>query len=282
MGTYLPSDNEWVAMLVIATFGVLLGADRRFSPWIFAPVALLLSGAIPIALTGSVVRMPAFYAFGAVAPLMTVGLAGSAWRPLAQAFGGARTRRSSADGGAEIVPIAVPTSPERSRVRRVVVANALAAGLVAVSLLAARFDPLPVEMATALPTHLGARHLVSDVFVRTQLREGIAAMDAYHTDHSTFRGFDEDNAAGVPWAEYALGVAGPPAPQDVGIEVVSTGANSAQLMGLSMSGRMICARVVHGTGAISVSTWERASRVGRSSHASRKPARSAELGRSMP
>ena len=150
----------------------------------------------------------------------------------------------------------MPTSPgERSRVRRIAVANALAAGLVAVSLLAARFDPLPVEIATALPTYLGARHLMSDVFVRTQLGEGIAAMDAYHADHSTFRGFDEDDAAGVRWAEYSLGVAGPPAPQDVGIEVVSTGTNSAQLMGLSMSGRVICARVVHGAGATSVSTW---------------------------
>ena len=258
MSSYFSYDDRWVPMIVIASFGVLLGPDRRYSPWIFAPVALALSAAIPVALMGSVVHMSAFYAFGMVAPLVTVGLAGSAWRPLAEAFGRARARRSSVEGDAvEAGLIAAPAGhTDRPKVRRAVIANALASGLIAVSLIAARFDPLPVEISMPLPTFLGARQLVADVFVRTELSEGLAAMDAYYAGHGTYRGFDVRAATGVRWldgsfADPERGFGGP----NEGLEITVADSDSAQLVGLSQSGRMICARTEHTAGGHSVTTW---------------------------
>lgn len=258
MSTYFSYDDRWVPMIVIASFGVLLGPDRRYSPWIFAPVTLLLSAAMPVALMGSVVHMSAFYAFGMVAPLVTVGLAGSAWRPLAEAFGRARARRSLSGVDDDAAgPIAAPTAPaDRAKVRRAVIANALAGGLIAVSLIAARFDPLPVELSMPLPTYLGARQLVADVFVRTELSEGLAAMDAYYAGHGTYRGFDVRAATGVRWLDGSLAdpersFGGP----HEGLEITVADSDSAQLVGLSQSGRVVCARTEHTGGGHSVTTW---------------------------
>ena len=190
MRTYLQREDEWVVMLVMASFGVLLGTDRRFSPWIFAPVALLLSAAVPIALTGTLYNMTAFFGFGAVAPIASVGLAASAWRPLAETFGRARARRRSAtDDHAGVAVLAgMPATTERPRVRRIVVANALAAGLIAMSLLAARFDPLPIQISAPLPTYRGAWHLEADIEKRTELRGALDAMNAHYADQGTYRG----------------------------------------------------------------------------------------------
>ncbi len=258
ISAFFSTDGAWITTLVVVSFGVLLGPDRRFSPWIFAPVALLLSVAVPIAIMGSLVHSPTAYGFGAVAPLVTMGLAGSAWRPLAEAFGRARARRPSDehDQAETELPRAPAANSDRPRVRRIVIANALAGGLVAVSLIAARFDPLPVQISTSLPTYLGLRNLVADVSVRTELRDGLAAIDAHYADHGTYRGFDVQQAPRVSWLEGSL--ADPErtfGSENTGLEVVLADDNSAELVGLSSSGRVICARAEHAEGGSSVMTW---------------------------
>ena len=252
MATMLGGGESWVPVLVIITFGMLLGTDRRFSPWVFVPIAVLLSAAIPVALTGSLVRMPAFYAFGAVAPLVTMGLIGSAWRPLAEAFG--RARRQPGDGAGVGSPVGRPKR-DRKRVRRVVVANALAAGVVAVSLIAARFDPLPVQISMSLPTYLGQRELVEDVNARERLLQGLVELDAYHSEHGTYLGFEGGTPTDVRWlrGSYWDHVEAGLTPSGR-IEIVRAGDSSVRLLTLSQSGRAVCAVSRSGEG-VGSATW---------------------------
>jgi hypothetical protein len=254
MATMLGGGESWVPVLVIVSFGMLLGADRRYSPWVFVPIAVLLSAAIPVALTSSLVRMPAFYAFGAVAPLVTMGLIGSAWRPLAEAFGRARGRRADAagdEGSAE------RTMRDRGKVRRIVVANALATGVVALSLIAARFDPLPVQISMSLPTYLGQRQQIEDTVARERLAEGLAVVRAFRAEHGTYTGFDADTSTGVRWlrGSYWDHVETGFTPNGR-IEIVRAGDSSVQLLTLSQSGRAICAMAGSGDAP---ATWGQSS-----------------------
>ncbi len=251
--TLIGGGDSWMPVLVIVTFGMLLGADRRYSPWIFVPVAVLLSAAISVALTGSLVRMPAFYAFGSVAPLVTMGLIGSAWRPLAEAFGRARRRREDA----EFQEPAERTSRDGRRVRRIAVANALAAGVVAVSLVAARFDPLPVQISMSLPAYLGQRQQIDDVIARERLAEGLDVVKSYEAAHGTYVGFDVGTSKGVRWLRGSywdhLETGFTPSGR---IEVVRAGPSTARLLTLSQSGRAICAMAGSGDAP---ATWGQSS-----------------------
>lgn len=63
-----------VGFVEMFVFGLLLGRDRRWWPWIFAPAALLLSLGPWSALQASLFRLQDFVGFGAVLPLAAVGL----------------------------------------------------------------------------------------------------------------------------------------------------------------------------------------------------------------
>jgi hypothetical protein len=117
----------WGPGLVMATFAALLGTDRRWWPWVLAPVAALLSLGPAMAVISTITQFTTLAWFRSVVPLVAIGLAASSWRPLALAFS-----RVPLDPG---VRNAIPR-----RVRPVAVANAFAAGMVVVSFLAYRYD----------------------------------------------------------------------------------------------------------------------------------------------
>jgi hypothetical protein len=150
-----PLDDVAASVIVMALFGSMLGTDRRWWPWALVPAASLLSLGPATAVMSIPSSLTAFTWFADALPLAVVGLVASLWRPLATRF--ARRRVAPA-------PSAVATSP--TRVRPSVVLNAVAGGLVIVGVIAARMDPLPIQISTPLPTYLGARVLVQDVRVK--------------------------------------------------------------------------------------------------------------------
>ena len=199
--------------VVIGTFAAILGPDRRWWPWILAPVAVLLS----LGPSTAVVVGPGGYMdwgrFGAVLPLAFVGLAFSAWSPLATSL----TRRialagdddddddEDEDDDAPVgqrqrfdvvswMRVAARPHPSR-RVRPVVFANALAAGLLTVATIAFVADPAPAQIGTPLPTYLGVRAAAEEARALMNLDAAMYAMDGYRAERGTYRGFDATDGA---------------------------------------------------------------------------------------
>ena len=214
-----------VQALVMVTFAVLLGTDRRWWPWSLAPVALLLSLGPAMLVIGTLREFTILTWFRATLPLAALGLVASFWRPLALRFSSPRR-------------IAQPEVAQRARaVRPAAIANALAVGLLAVSLLAARFDPVPVQMSESLPTYLGARVLAQDVHVKTDLHEAILAMEGYRSRTGAFDGFDaEAGEAALPGTAWTDGTPG----DKLVVGVMIANGDRAQVVALSWSGAAIC------------------------------------------
>lgn len=206
--------------IAIAVFGALLGTDSRWWPWSIAPIAILMSAGPSSALTVGPQRLLDWSQFGIVVPLFFAGLAGSAWRPLA--LGLARLFPDDDAPWESPPPRRERRRSDPARIRPVVALNAVAIGLLAVSLIAFRADPLPAQMSASLPTYLGARVLVQNLRTKLDLRQVITTMDAYRDEHGTYKGFDGESS--LPAA----------------VDVVSATDRVARVTGVSESGTAFC------------------------------------------
>ena len=177
----------------MAIFGSLLGPDRRWWPWSLVPTAILLSMAPSVALLVGRERLVDWSQFGIVLPLFLIGLVSSMWRPaalrLTRVIGGDQEEPPT-----EPSPIDADLEPQR-RVRPAVVRNAIGVGLLEVSLVIFRGDPLPAQLSASIPTYLGARTVVEDLRTKLDLRRAMRVMDAYRATHGTYRGFDVSKGA---------------------------------------------------------------------------------------
>lgn len=176
---------------------------------------------------------PYLASFITVLPFFAVGLVSSFWGSLG-VWLGQRFSRTSSDGAA---PISSRPAPRR-RLRPVVVLNAVAIGLVAVSLIAGLNDPASIRVATPLATYIGARDLANDVRAKMNLALAVGTLDQYKSKHETYRGFDAKTAEDVqPALTWQDGLSDPTATAILVVDVLPTG---ARLATLSASGRAYC------------------------------------------
>jgi hypothetical protein len=228
--------------IAIAVFGALLGPDRRWWPWSLVPVAILLSAGPSDALIIGSEHVLNWYQFGAVVPLFAAGLIGSAWGRLATGLAHLFPDEDEAwDAPAE--PRSEPSPIATGRIRPVVVLNAFAVGLLAVTLIAFRGDPSPVQSAQAVPTYLGARISVEDLRTRLDLRRAMTAMDAYRASEGTYQGFDALSGAAadpsIVWND-GLPVAGSDGGHGGPVGIVSADDQEARVVAFSASGSAFC------------------------------------------
>lgn len=231
-------EDFWLPIAVIASFGVLLGPDRRWWPWALAPVAFLLSGALTDTIVNTLYRWDSFWRWGSTITLFAAGAIASGWRPLAH-----RIDRARGVATAPLQdPAETPEGPTR-RVRPAAVANALAAALLMTCLIAARYDPLPVEISIALPTYLGARDAVADLQAKHRLDDALGVVEAYGAETGSLAGFDA--AAGARALTSLRWVDGLPltaADQRPSLRTVSVlaAADGLRLLALSQGGHGVC------------------------------------------
>jgi hypothetical protein len=227
--------------IAMAIFGSLLGPDRRWWPWSLVPTALLLSMAPSVALLVGRERLVDWSQFGIVLPLFLIGLVSSMWRPsalrLTPVIGGDREGSPTEPAAIDMDPI-----PQR-RVRPAVIRNAIAVGLLAVSLVIFRGDPLPSQLSASIPTYLGARTVVEDLRTKLDLRRAMRVMDAYRAIHGTYRGFDASKGAAadpsIHWIHGSpkQGGTGCPIPE---VAIVSATNTEARLAAVSESTNGFC------------------------------------------
>jgi hypothetical protein len=223
--------------MVMLVFGAMLGTDRRWWPWALVPVAVVLSLGPAMLVMSIPTTLTAFTWFAGVVPLVAAGFVGSLWRPIAERFAGRHT--------AERAPRATSTA----RVRPAAVLNAFAVALLAISLLAARTDPLPIQISTPLPTYLGARSTAFDVRTKMNLGVAIEAMQTYRAEHDTFNGFDaQAGEHAVPELDWHDGAS----EDQLGVGIVAADRNRAQVLASSPSGNVFCLRSVTGPAGASV------------------------------
>jgi hypothetical protein len=177
-GLYL--EGGWfIQGLVMVSFGLLLPVGRRRPLWAIAPVACLVSLGGATAIVGTLYDYTAFTYFRAAVPLALMGFAGAA----ASAF---VTRQR----GFRMEP-----GPERPRrIRPISIAYGLGFGALAVTTVMFALDPLPFQVATPLPTYLGARDRVVDLRSRLTLEEALGVAARYRAAHGSFEGFDAASA----------------------------------------------------------------------------------------
>jgi hypothetical protein len=225
----------------MAIFGSLLGPDRRWWPWSLVPTAILLSMAPSLALLVDWERLVDRSQFGVVLPLFLIGLVSSVWRPAAMRL----TRIIGGDReGTPTEPPAIDMDliPQR-RVRPAVVRNAIGVGLLAVSLVIFRGDPLPAQLSPSIPTYLGARTVVEDLRTKLDLRRAMHVLDAYRATHGTYRGFDVARGAAadpsIHWIRGSptQGETGSPVPE---VLIVSATDTEARLAAVSESTNGYC------------------------------------------
>ena len=227
---------SWVSVGIMVLFGALLGTHRRWWPWALVPVAILLSLGPAMLLMAMPSRFTAFTWFHGALPLVAVGLIASLWHPVANRFAGRAGRAT---------PVATAVAPVRAAaVRPLVVWNALAAGLLVVTLIAVRADPLPTQISTVLPTYLGQRELAQDVRVKHNLTAALAAMESYRTTNGTYAGFDaaagEEAAPELAWQDGRTG-------EELVVGITRATDTRAQVVALSGSGTAFCLQEVGGT-----------------------------------
>jgi hypothetical protein len=213
-----------IATGTMALFGAMLGTDRRWWPWALVPAALFLSLGPTMAVASIPTTLTALTWFASVLPLAVCGFIGSLWRPIAERLSGVRVVR----------PLTVTSA---RTVRPTAVLNAVAVALLVVSLLAARYDPLPVQIATPLPTLLGARVHAQDARTMTNLSEAIDVAQSYREANGTFDGFDaaagELAAPAFRWLDRVTH-------QPLVLTVASAEEDSVRFLAQSASGPMFC------------------------------------------
>jgi hypothetical protein len=228
------------AAIAMALFGSLLGTDRRWWPWILVPVALLMSAGPSGAIIIGPERLQDWSRFGAVVPLFAVGLIGSTWRPLAERIG----RRIRPLDVQAVTDSPAPLVTDPGRLRPTAVLNAVGAGMLLVSLVIFRADPLPDQIGASLPTYLGARSSVEDLRTRQLMRQALTDMDAYLSEQGTYRGFDATAAASIDpdltWQEgLPHGSDGQRIPE-LTMGIVDASATTARVVAVSPSGNTFC------------------------------------------
>ncbi len=205
----------------------MLGTDRRFWPWALVPAAVLLSLGPTMAIAGIPGRFVALSWFASVAPLGLAALIGSLWRPIAMRLSGREHE-------------AAPRPAATRRLRPVVVLHAVAIGMLAVSLIAVRNDPLPIQISTALPTFLGVREAAFDTRTEMNLLLAVDALERYRAEQVSFAGFDADAgerlAQEMTWTDRAR-VARP-----LRVSVEDTSRSDATVVIRSATGSVFCAR----------------------------------------
>jgi hypothetical protein len=178
-GVYLEGGWLFQGLLMVA-FGLLLPLGPRRSLWAIPPVAVLASLGPATAFDGAIFDLTVFAWFRSALPLALIGFAAAgAVSLVARRRGPLLVRR-----------------PAPSRLRPVTVTYGLGGAALALSVVMAAFDPLPIEIATPLPTYLGARDRVFDLRARMTLDEGLDAALTFRDDRGTFDGFDA-RAAGI-------------------------------------------------------------------------------------
>ena len=241
----------WSAIM-IGVFGALLGPDRRWWPWSLAPIAFLLSGAVPLAFAvgpGEPNRTVIWGMLGLVPLLVGIALVGSAWRPLAGVFSRSRafsraTAWSPAGWRTERVSMRrdpdLPTRATR-RVRPTAVLNGIALALVILSMTAFENDPWIVRIGTQISSSdILMRTMAQDVRTRRNLREALGVMDTYRADHGTYSGFTA--AAGRAALPSIRWHAGPVVTKTrpLTVAVLGASADHARLAAMSSSGAAFC------------------------------------------
>lgn len=177
--------------MIMGVFGLLLGTNRKLWFWALVPSALLLSEG-PSALFSSLLwtweqKVTVLAGFMFAFPLFLVGLGWTPFQTLNLRFQRWLEER-------ELPPD--QRSPRRRsarthrRLRPVVVLNAVASGLLVVSIIMARNDPLNVWISTALPTYLGVRDQAQDVRTRIELRASLEALEEYQRKYGSDRSVD--------------------------------------------------------------------------------------------
>lgn len=235
-----PALGPWAPFLVpalqIAVFSALLGPNRRWWPWSLGPVAFFLSsGPLGIvAAWGYGRHWVVWTEFGLVVPMFLVALAWSGWRPLALRFSGGREAAAY-----------VPRPPSRRRVRPVVVLNAAAVALLAISAIAYRADPMPIQIGEPLPTYLGYRDRVNDVRARMNLDMAITTAGRYRQENGTWKGFDANTAATLQdqlaWVDLGNPQGGS-STATLKAEIVGGSSGAATIVTRSGSGTWFCIR----------------------------------------
>jgi type II secretory pathway pseudopilin PulG len=179
--------------------------------------------------------------FGAVVPLFAIGVIGSMWRPLAARIG-RRIRPQEGQVVSDLTPAPLVSDP--GRLRPTVVLNAVGAGMLLVSLIIFRADPLQEQIGVSLPTYVGVRTSVEDLRTRQLLRQALADMDGYRSEHGTYRGFDLAAAASLDpeltWQEGLPHSAEGPNIPELTMGIVGASSTRAQIVAVSLSGTSIC------------------------------------------
>jgi hypothetical protein len=247
VGGVISSQLILPAAVCMGLFGLILGTDRRWWPWSLAPVALLLSAGPSVALLSGPSRWVDWSPFGYAIPLTAIGLVCSFWRPLATWLT-PRLRRTRP--GSETATLDARERSGGRRVGRTVVMNAIAVGLLSVSWIMFVADPLPANVSASLPTYLGVRVAAQDLRTKLDLRQAVAAMDAYRAAHGTYLGFDAaDGAHAAPSLAWTDGVRPDASEREpyLTMSVVSATDRRARVAAVSASGTAFCLeRVVGG------------------------------------
>ncbi len=233
------------AATAMAAFGVLLSPNRRWWPWSLAPVAVLLSMGPSDALIVGPEHLLDWSQFGVAVPLALIGLVCSAWRPLVMRLTSKGDRAEAPETAAAKTPgrgVEEPVRPRR--VRPVVVLNAVGAGMLMVSLVMFRADPLPIQIGVVLPTYLGERVTEQDVRTKMDLRQAMTAMDAYRSQHGTYRGFDAATGSAadstLAWHDWPLTADASGSVPVLTMSIVSASGRRARIAALSASGTAFC------------------------------------------
>jgi hypothetical protein len=235
------------AALVMGIFGALLGSERPWWPWSLVPAALFLSLGPSVALlsTSGYPGVSIWSPFGAVVPLFLVGIAATWWRPMSVAVSRwlERSEASDFDDLPEPAREEAPPGPDARRpFRPAVIPHAVAAGVLAVSVVIFVGDPYPIALAEALPTYAGLRTAAQDLRLKMDLRRAMTAVDL--DEQGNAGPFD---AAAGELAVPALAWAPPPmsdrkiqAFPDLTMAVTASPHGSERIAAFSESGRAYC------------------------------------------
>jgi hypothetical protein len=231
-GTLGPTALRPGAVAAVLLFGALLGPDRRFWPWSIVLTAVFLSGAPSIMVAPAPWQLIDWSQFAGVVPLALLGIIASAWRPLAVWLTEhvARTDRQ--------VPVVVGGPAREARTfRPALVANAAAAALLLISVIAFRADPLPDQLAIAAPTFAGLRVRAEDLQARVTLHDASLDLKRYASSNGSFSGFHPSSspAGDAVWVRHLS--MGEELPQ---ITVDLADGHRARLLALTMTGSVVC------------------------------------------
>lgn len=227
----------WVPGAVLTAYALLLPRVRG-RPSSIAFAAILLSSG-PSALIASVsLDMTTTLWFAPVLPLIAMGLIASAAEPVAVWW----ERRADPSAGERPLPPLV----DGATIRPAVMVNAVAVGLLIVSVIAASADPLPARIGTALPTYLGIRERAQDARSKQNLLQALDAATAFRAVAGSASVFDAAAGrvldAALRWSDRAV------PERDLTMSVLRSTPNLVRVATVSPSGATFCAQATAAAG----------------------------------